>query len=321
MTELRTAAIAERPVRTLAACPACGGAKFDLLSEWAGSFDGGPEAGRLPHPAYRIQRCAACGLYCKSHTPDPAQLDNYYGQLDASPFDYAKQLPIDRKVLEILSRLPEGATILDFGCSTGRLLSWLRGSHRLFGVEPNAEAALVAAQRGIRIVSESELRAQGLEFDLILMTDVYEHLVDPMATFDLLRSRLKPGGAIVLVTGYADAIVDRQWMGEYWYFRLYGHLHMLGSRHLDWLCASRKLELAERHVLCHYHRGLAALLMQQVRVLAYSVLVKHRWPGLLPIFSRIPILKRARSWTNMPPTYLSKDHVVAVLKRPGSEFR
>jgi SAM-dependent methyltransferase len=119
---------------------------------------------------------------------------------------------------------------------------------KCFGVEVNEEAAAVARHRGIRILSEKQLRAGELrDCAAILLTDVYEHLPRPMELVGMLAALLRPGGWLALVTGCADAIRTRDYIGEFWYFRLPGHLQMLSERHVAWLAAGLGLRLDVLH--------------------------------------------------------------------------
>jgi hypothetical protein len=63
---------------------------------------------------------------------------------------------------------------------------------------------------------------------------------------------LKPDGDLLLVKGLADAITMRQYMAEYWYFRICGHLHMLSRRYLDWLSKKVNVSIADVQKCCHY---------------------------------------------------------------------
>jgi SAM-dependent methyltransferase len=299
-------------IREVGACPACRSAAFKPASGWAESFTDCA----FQHPRYRILACEGCGLLFKSHTPALAALCEYYATLDFKPFDLPYLFPTDKKLLNILRRLPPGSRLLDFGCNTGRLLGHLGGDFQRFGVEPNDSAAAIAVQRGLQIVTEAEIKdLRSGDFDAIILTDVFEHLTEPTDTLRLLASRLTPGGILVIVTGLADRIRMPDWIGEHWYFRINGHLHMLSRKHLRWLSAQLGLALAETHESCHYHFAPLQFLKQYVQNFSYRTLKKHADTAFATFLSRVGVLRRAAYWDNAPATTQYKDHVLAVYRK------
>ena len=131
-------------------------------------------------------------LYFKSMTLSAGELDAYYAALDGSTFDVDGDFPTDRVLYRRLRALPRGSRVLDFGCSTGRILKDLTTQLVCVGVEPNQPAAAVARARGIEIVPADQLALDDRLFSAILLTDVFEHLAQPMPLLTLLASRLSP---------------------------------------------------------------------------------------------------------------------------------
>jgi len=102
----------------------------------------------------------------------------------------------------LLARVPDGAEVLDVGCWSG-----FNGRHLMMhrsvvvdGIEPVAEMAHIAA-RGYRTVHTTTVEAaldgplaEGGRYDVVLMLDVLEHLVDPEVVLRRLRDVVRPGG-------------------------------------------------------------------------------------------------------------------------------
>jgi SAM-dependent methyltransferase len=99
--------------------------------------------------------------------------------------------------------LPPSADILDVGMSTGSNLRLLRdlGFDHVTGVDHNPEAIRFCAEKGLGPVRLSDIRALEFPdrcFDLVLATDVIEHVDDDLGALRELRRVLKPGGYLLL---------------------------------------------------------------------------------------------------------------------------
>lgn len=301
-------------------CLACGAAETTPVGAIASGFDSDEGGRRYRQPDYGIRHCANCGLYFKSHTMLLSELGDYYQRHDEGIYEYADRLPTDRHLDRYLSRLPDGSRVLDFGCSTGRILQGSSSRLDCYGVEPNHRAAAIASKRGIQIIPESRLPDYEPEgFDAILLADVYEHLSQPAELFARLVALLKPGAWLAVVTGNADAIRGRDLIAEFWYFRVPAHLLMLSERHVHWLADRFGLELAGLHACSHYDRPFMERIMQHVRAAAYARLGSHQHGVFSRALRTIPVINRAGAWLNAPVLDCTPDHVVAVFRKPGLE--
>jgi len=163
------------------------------------------------HPRITLLRCPVCGAaFLQDLTPPDyeimaEQLD-YYVEQGAG---------IDCIVAPLL-RLPPGSVrrCLDVGCSFGFALDFSRYAFGWegLGVDPSPLAAAGAAALGVPI--HRTCFSAGLDlgpepFDLVLCSEILEHLAEPLPLLATLRERLSPEGLLVLSTPNL-AIVRRE---------------------------------------------------------------------------------------------------------------
>jgi SAM-dependent methyltransferase len=226
--------------------------------------------------------------------------------------------PTERYTLEILRRLPAGSRILDFGCSSGRLLAPLCHEYQCYGVELNEAAAATAAGRGIAMIQAADLQTSVREkFDAIALVDVFEHLPHPLELLRELAGRLAPTGVLILVTGNGDAPGCRRDPALFWYFRRIEHLCMLTRKHAGFLGRSLGLQLQDWKELTHYDLSFREKLVQ---VLQNFFFWEFRCRTLLArtVLQVVPGMNRLKTGSVAPTYTCSKDHVVAVLAKTKS---
>lgn len=108
-----------------------------------------------------------------------------------------------RAVIRALMRraaTPDGLRLLDAGCGTGHNLREFGVPATARGVDASPQAIEFCRRRGIGGVSEGRIEdlpfADG-SFDLILATDVFEHLPDDLLAMRELRRVAAPGARLV----------------------------------------------------------------------------------------------------------------------------
>lgn len=98
-------------------------------------------------------------------------------------------------------------TILDAGCGGGDMSRWLTGRFPgavVVGIDAD-EREVARATARLRRYPQAEIRlarvggpSLGRRFDLVVCTDVLEHLVDDNAGLDWLAAHLAPSGSLVI---------------------------------------------------------------------------------------------------------------------------
>jgi len=108
---------------------------------------------------------------------------------------------------DLLNLLPTNISfedVLDVGCGTGATGEGLKKNFcakNIIGLEINPEYAKKAEKKIDKVVindaDANELPFHTSQFDLILMGDILEHLIDPWITLARYREFLKPGGILL----------------------------------------------------------------------------------------------------------------------------
>lgn len=94
----------------------------------------------------------------------------------------------------------DGARMLDAGCGTGRNLQEFARLGTATGIDPSPEAIDFCRQRGIEGVSRGTIEHLAFpddSFDLLIATDVLEHLPDDRAALRELRRVAAPGATLL----------------------------------------------------------------------------------------------------------------------------
>jgi SAM-dependent methyltransferase len=303
--------------RTVVACPACGASDAAVIGKKAPAFKTTIGDRTISHPAFAVCRCTVCGLYFKSHTLPADELSDYYQRLGAAPFDVESSFPTDRVLHRFLRRLPAASRVLDFGCSTGRVLKDSSARLECYGVEINAQAASVARTRGILVITEAQVRSgERGDFDAIMLTDVVEHMLRPLELLAALVRTLKRGGRLAIVTGNADAIRTRDRIAEFWYFQLPGHLQMMSERHVSWLATTLGMQVEELHRCSHYDTPFVQRAKQSVQSFAYHQFRRAPRGLISNVLRFIPVVCRAENWERAPALTYTADHFVVVMRKP-----
>jgi SAM-dependent methyltransferase len=176
-------------------------------------------------------RCRGCGLVYLKHRPAISELSrvyppNYHAfDFSAQRFGlaYAVRRRLEaRRLLDFCRGLPPDARIIDVGCGDGFHLKLLREfgppTWSLEGVDTSEQAVAAASQAGLRVHQGpiQELHSLRDRYDLALLIATIEHVDAPVDVLAAVRSLLRPGGRVVVVTDNAESGSFRMFSGRHW---------------------------------------------------------------------------------------------------------
>jgi SAM-dependent methyltransferase len=166
-------------------CPACGGPLKARLESW-------------------LLCCSACGLW-RSTLGSEDRLQESRALDESLRVSGLASLRDEnyRRTLDVLRRLGplEGKRLLDVGCAYGWFLQAARAAGMVpAGLEPDPEIAAEAAREGLPVWVGYFPSAvpPGEAFDVIIFSDVLEHIYDLDGILAACHRLLQPGGLLVV---------------------------------------------------------------------------------------------------------------------------
>jgi 2-polyprenyl-3-methyl-5-hydroxy-6-metoxy-1,4-benzoquinol methylase len=113
---------------------------------------------------------------------------------------------LTRVFVELVQKLDGVRSICDLGCGNGHISGRLAAlGYQVTGVDASASGIQIArrAYPGVEFVEAMIDRELSLgEFDLVVSSDVIEHLYRPSDLLEAAASLLKPGGQVMIGTPY-----------------------------------------------------------------------------------------------------------------------
>lgn len=172
-----------------------------------------------------LNRCGACGfVYLCSWQESLAnaeQLYDYYAQLTDE--DLAERHSVENRarqqaLLQKLSTYTTGRKLLDVGCGDGQLLQTAADAGwDGVGIDLS-EAAVDLCRRRRLDVSNTDFFDRALDtrrFDVIVMSELVEHVPAPQRFLSRAESLLEPGGVLYLTTPNFGSLARRM-LGGRW---------------------------------------------------------------------------------------------------------
>ncbi len=191
---------------------------------------GGQTSRLFPAKDREIVRCGSCGVV---QVADPPEID----ELEAAELEYQKAKRRDferhpqwRLEVETIGELaPNGGNALDVGCGDGAFLTMLGGDWQRHGVEINPQRAELARAKGIDVLVSSIAEAEfPLEFDLITMYEVIEHIYRPADALKKVGTMLARDGLLVVSTPDSESALAKLRGPAWWSYHYPPHVFFFG---------------------------------------------------------------------------------------------
>jgi SAM-dependent methyltransferase len=212
-------------------CQICGGSALSPVHELAFELSiyatQDPELAAYSGKRLALRRCAGCGFAQPAALPSlPRFFDRLYDQRWSeewirSEFDADYKDDIFRGILEAIGgRLePSRRRLLDVGAHAGRFITLARAEGwAAEGLELNPQtAAFAAAHTGatVRQLNVHQVDVQTAAFDAITLTDVLEHVPDPIRVLSRVAALLGRGGWVAVKVPSGPGQLSKEvWRGR-----------------------------------------------------------------------------------------------------------
>lgn len=225
------------------ACRCCGSMRLQFRGKlpdakvFAGTLLDQPLAGG------QLYACINCSFVLRHPVLPKETYNKLYRAGNPTTWDEAERIDQDVVRAALLTFMSSGS-VLDIGCGSGNLLQPLESGFDKYGIEINADAASIAAARGVNIIAHDLEQMSRLPqlFDAVIACDVIEHVANPLEFMQLLLSKTQNGGYVMISTGNAEAWSWRLLGSRFWYCFLPEHISFVSPtwfrRCSDELCVN-----------------------------------------------------------------------------------
>jgi SAM-dependent methyltransferase len=187
---------------------------------------------------YDIVACTGCGLEQTWPRPtEPELQDLYEGFYNAGvePGSAYQTLWLRWDGDISFHRRRGRGRLLDLGCNEGRSLSlYAANGFNAEGLEINEKAAAAARRRGFKVYSGALEEFKPPEpYDVVVLSNVLEHALNPVAMLSQVRRLLSPGGEVWISCPNAESLWRRVFGRSWINWHVPFHLWHFSSRTLE----------------------------------------------------------------------------------------
>jgi 2-polyprenyl-3-methyl-5-hydroxy-6-metoxy-1,4-benzoquinol methylase len=278
--------------KSMVVCPACSGNQFLPLFEKDG---------------HQYEICRKCDLIRLNPQPDDVELENIYNNSKSSYYQMwghgeAVYYEMKRRTFhKLLSFLPSDAkcamSLLDIGAATGILMEVaMEKGFDAYGIEAsrNGAASIINKFGSDKVYTgyfdENFEHWNHLKFDVICMSDLFEHLRRPGMILKRIHKFLKDEGCLIIYTPDTSSC-SRKIFGKHWPHYSLQHLYLFSRTNMNLLLKNNGFEISE------INSGLKYLNMEYSRNVLSSL--GHRYIAK-PLNLAVNILPKFITRLNVP---------------------
>jgi 2-polyprenyl-3-methyl-5-hydroxy-6-metoxy-1,4-benzoquinol methylase len=215
---------------------------------------------------FEYVKCKSCALVQLNPLPDESDFSAMY-TMEYYHFKNLQACGQFDEYFKIIEKEGKYKTFLDYGCGGGRMIvESLEKEYDVFGVDygHNLIDLLTKSYPKAKFMEVEDFHKSSEKFDIIFISNVFEHLINPKETFTQLVERLNTGG-LIIVEGPAE---------DTWSFASYFRKSIFGIRKK----LGKKLTHTPYHIFySNYENQLAFFDHDKIKKLLYKV-SENEWP-------------------------------------------
>lgn len=183
----------------------------------------------ISQESFSISKCSACNFLFTNPRPNKENIGQYYesanyiSHQDSSTnltniiYKIVRNITLKQKVNWINGLSKKKGKLLDFGCGTGYFLKAAeKDGWEVVGVEPDPTASSIAkSKQKIKVYNNIDALGGEKKFDIITLFHVLEHVHDLQTTLEILLSKLKQRGSLLIAVPNHDSL-DAKRYREHW---------------------------------------------------------------------------------------------------------
>jgi 2-polyprenyl-3-methyl-5-hydroxy-6-metoxy-1,4-benzoquinol methylase len=240
-------------------CPACGAVREHELEPLA------LPASEQAYEHYRIATCSGCGLHSSHPIPDREELRAWYADGRGVPEETRDPTgpravwyrTHDRYMVSLVQKVAPTGTLVDIGAGAGRFVRAARelGRWSIIATELGEESVELLRRDGFdaRLGDIDEVGIEPGSVDVVWASHVIEHMRDIDEFLGSIRSVLKPGGHVVVVTPSEESLRARLKLSNWHVVNPPGHLWGFRPATLGMILSRNGFDVVltrEIHVVC-----------------------------------------------------------------------
>jgi SAM-dependent methyltransferase len=201
---------------------------------------GSDKARRLPKFSKdHLVRCGSCKFVYSLLIPNDEDYARVYGNYNYAAEDESRtdlNILKEREIASRLARYRQTGKVLDMAAGAGRFLVHFRDlGFTIYATEFSEKMCLYLEAKGITTY-RGGLFPEGAEpgsFDVVVFTEIIEHINNPIPVLTEINRLLRPGGCVYITTPNF-ASLERRLIGPTWGMLMWPeHITYWSPRHLD----------------------------------------------------------------------------------------
>ena len=200
-------------------------------------------------------KCKYCKHIYLSLTLKDDLLSYYYNVVESEYYDSQKVHPKDHRPADtkkfakfIENESKSGDNILEIGSGLGFLLKELKiAGFKTYGIEPSGFASSFSRNElKLDVITGmlTEKTYKNKKFDVIILSDVIEHISDPNQLFKLIEYYLTDTGKVIVLTGNSRSLYAKICGKKWLYFYSWEHMSFFNRRSIEFLLNKNSLKLS-----------------------------------------------------------------------------